>query len=182
MFQSNLGLNMVEIGIFGEKVRNPVPCSVIVCHARIVARHDEHAFIARQASNPARHSERPVMLRQASNPTRHGERPVIAHEASCRARHNELCCDRLSHFLCLRSVLHGLLWVDPWVGMGVNYIINEDLWIYYMMIECCCHWFVNHIWTMWNIYTWIICNVWDDVAFDIGISLDCWLLPCCCYI
>jgi len=127
MFQSNLGLNMVKIGIFGEKVRNPVPYSVFVRQTRIVARHGEHAFIARQASNPARHSERPIMLRQASNPTRYGERPVIAREASCRARHSELCCDRLSRFLCVRSVSHGLLWVDPWVGMEVNYIINEDL-------------------------------------------------------
>jgi len=92
---------MVKIGIFGEKVRNPVPCSVIVRQARIIARHGEHAFIARQASNPSRHSERPVMLRQASNPIRHGERPVIARQVSCKARHSELCCDRLSCFLCL---------------------------------------------------------------------------------
>ena len=109
MFQSNLGLNMVKIGIFGEKVRNHVPCSVIVRKTRIVARHGEHAFIARQASNPARHSERPVMLRQASNPTRHGEGPVIAREASNRARHSELRCYRLSRFLCLRSISHKTL-------------------------------------------------------------------------
>ena len=109
MFQSNLGLIMVKIGIFGEKVRNPVPCSVTVCQARIVARHGEHPLIARQASSPARHSERPVTLRQESNPTRHGEGPIIAREASNRAHHSELRCDRLSRFLCLRSVSHKTL-------------------------------------------------------------------------
>jgi len=78
MFQSNLGLIIVKIGIFGEKVRNHVPVLSPFCQARVVARHGEHAFIARQASNPARHSEGTVTLHQASNPTRHGERPVIA--------------------------------------------------------------------------------------------------------
>ena len=68
MFQSNLGLNMVKIGIFGKKFRNPVLCSDIVRQARVVARHGEHIFIARQARNPARHGERPVTLRQARNP------------------------------------------------------------------------------------------------------------------
>jgi len=78
MFQSNLGLIMVKIGILGEKVRNPVPVLSPFRQARVVARHGEHTFIARQASNPARHSERSVTLRQEGNPTRHGEGPVIA--------------------------------------------------------------------------------------------------------
>ena len=78
MFQSNLGLIMVKIGILGEKVRNPVPVLSSFRQARIVARHGEHPLIARQASNPAPHSERPVTLCQASNPTRHGEGPVVA--------------------------------------------------------------------------------------------------------
>jgi len=109
MFQSNLGLNMVKIGILVKKFVIPYPILSSFRQARIVARHDEHAFIARQASNPARHSERAVTLCQASNPTRHGERPVISRQASCRARHSELCCDRLSCFLCLRSVSHKTL-------------------------------------------------------------------------
>jgi len=101
MFQLNLGLIMVKIGVFGEKVRNPIPILSLFRQARVVARHNEHTFIARQASNPARHSERSVTLRQAGNPTRHGEGPVDACQASIRARHNELCCDILSRFLCL---------------------------------------------------------------------------------
>jgi len=78
VFQSNLGLIMVKIGCFGEKVRNPVPVMSPFCQTRVVARHGEHTFIARQASNPARHSEETVTLRQASNPTCHGEGPIVA--------------------------------------------------------------------------------------------------------
>jgi len=77
MFQSNLELIMVKIGILGEKVRNPVHVLSPFRQARVVARHGEHPLIARQASNPARHSEGTVTLRQASNPTRHGEGPVV---------------------------------------------------------------------------------------------------------
>ncbi len=78
IFQSNLGLIIVKIGCFGEKVRNPVPVLSPFRQARVVARQGEHTFIARQASNRARHSEGIVTLRQASNPTRHGEGPIVA--------------------------------------------------------------------------------------------------------
>jgi len=57
MFQSNLGFNMVKIGVFGETDRNPVLCSVITREASIITRRNEYYFIAREASNPARHSE-----------------------------------------------------------------------------------------------------------------------------
>jgi len=53
MFQSNLGLNMVKIGVFGEKVCNPVPCSDIAREASIITRRGEYSCIAREASNPA---------------------------------------------------------------------------------------------------------------------------------
>jgi len=78
MFQSNWGLIMVKIGCFGEKVCNPVPVLSPFLQARVVARHGEHPFVARQAGNPARHSEGTVTFRQASNPTRHGKGPVVA--------------------------------------------------------------------------------------------------------
>ena len=127
MFQSNLGLIMVKIECFGEKVRNFVPVLSPFRQARVVARRDEHAFIARQASNLARHNEGTMTLCQASNPTRHGEGPVDARQASIRARHSELCCDRMSLFPCLRSVSHETLRVEPWLVLEVNYSIIDDL-------------------------------------------------------
>ena len=78
MFQSKLGLIMVKIACLGDQVRNPVTVLSPFCQARVVARHDEHTFIARQASNLARHSEGTVTLLQANNPTRHGEGPLVA--------------------------------------------------------------------------------------------------------